>query len=132
MLMLLLLLNLKDKVVFLGELTNPYEAFLEMDVYLMCSRNEGLGRVTLEAMASNLPIIGYKNGGTIELIIENKNGIFYENDHFELAKQLEALILNKQLRLEMGDKGREMFEKRFTNEIYTKIIFDHIINCLKQ
>lgn len=110
----------EDKVQFLGHLSNPFEAFLKMDVCLMCSRLEGLGRVSIEAMAAGVPVIGYKEGGTIEVIEENKNGLFYENGFYELANKMIYMIENKKHRLEMGGSGRQIFEQKYTTEIYAK------------
>jgi glycosyltransferase involved in cell wall biosynthesis len=123
-------LKLNDYVEVLGEMKNPFDAFIQMDVYLMCSRKEGLGRVTLEAMACNLPIIGYKDGGTVELIQENVNGFFYEKDYKELAAKMLVLINDKELRARFGIAGRTFFEKLFLNDISAKNIYDHI-NTIK-
>lgn len=113
-------LELSGNVEFWGHISDPFEAFLEMDVCLMCSRMEGLGRVTIEAMASNIPIIGYKEGGTVELIEENINGMFYETDYKELALKMIYMIKNKEQRINMGNKGREIFEQKYTSEIYAE------------
>ncbi|HEY9221332.1 MAG TPA: glycosyltransferase family 4 protein [Lutibacter sp.] len=112
--------KLTGSVEFWGHISDPYKAFLEMDVCLMCSRMEGLGRVTIEAMASNIPVIGYKEGGTVELIEENINGLFYEADYKELAVKMIYMIKNKEQRINMGNKGREIFEQKYTSEIYAE------------
>lgn len=119
-------LEMNEKVVILGEMPNPFEAFLDMDIYLMCSKMEGLGRVTLEAMASCLPIIGYKEGGTLEIISENDNGIFYDGDYNELAKKMIYLIENPLIQKKMGQCGRNQFETKYTTEIYAEKIIGHI------
>lgn len=121
-------LDINDKVVLLGELSNPYEAFLDMDIYLMCSKKEGLGRVTLEAMASNLPIIGYIDGGTSELIKEGVNGLFYSGDFNDLSTKMSYLIENPDLIKRMGENSRKMFQKKYTNEVYAKKMLNHIKN----
>lgn len=113
-------LKLTGSVEFWGHISDPFEAFIEMDVCLMCSRMEGLGRVTIEAMASNIPVIGYKEGGTVELIEENINGMFYETDYKELAAKMIYMIKNKEQRINMGNKGREIFEQKYTSEIYAE------------
>jgi len=42
----------------------------------MCSRHEAMGRVTVEAMSACLPVIGFDNGGTAELIEHERSGCF--------------------------------------------------------
>jgi len=113
-------LKLTSSVEFFGHLKDPYEAFLTMDICLMCSRMEGMGRVTLEAMASGIPVIGYREGGTIELIEENITGLFYEFDHNKLAEKMIYLIENREQRIKMGEIAREIFEKKYTSEIYAE------------
>lgn len=124
-------LNLSENIEFRGHISDPFEAFLEMDVCLMCSRMEGLGRVTIEAMASNVPVIGYKEGGTIELIQENITGLFYERDYNHLAEKMVYLIENKEERIKMGNNGREIFEQNYTSEIYAKNFMEILGNYKK-
>ncbi len=113
-------LGITKNIEFWGHILDPFQAFLKMDVYLMCSRMEGMGRVTLEAMASGIPVIGYKEGGTIEIIQENITGLFYEKDYNHLSEKMIYLLENKEQRIKMGNKGRELFELKYTSEIYAK------------
>jgi len=124
-------LGITKNVEFWGHISDPFQAFLKMDVCLMCSRMEGLGRVTIEAMASNIPVIGYKEGGTIEIIQENITGLFYEIDYNYLAEKMVYLIENKELRIKMGNKGRELFELKYTSEIYAKNFMEILENYKK-
>jgi glycosyltransferase involved in cell wall biosynthesis len=119
-------LNLEENVELWGHIEDPFEAFLNMDVCLMCSRMEGLGRVTIEAMASGLPVIGYKEGGTVDIITENETGLFYENDHRNLAEKMLILIKNERLRNQLGEKAREVFSERYTSEVYAKNVYELI------
>ncbi len=117
-------LDLSSKVHFLGHLSDPFDAFLQMDVNLMCSRNEGLGRVTIEAMAARIPTIGYKGGGTVEIIQDNITGLFYKNGLKELSDKMIYLIENEPERNEMGLNARNVFVNKYTSEIYSKKIFE--------
>jgi glycosyltransferase involved in cell wall biosynthesis len=119
-------LKLSSKVEFLGHLSDPFDAFLKMDINLMCSKNEGLGRVTIEAMAASIPTIGYKGGGTIEIIQNNITGLFYENGINDLSNKMIYLIENESKRYEMGFNARKIFEKKYTNEVYAKKMFEII------
>ena len=117
-------LDLSSKVHFFGHLSDPFDAFLQMDVNLMCSRNEGLGRVTIEAMAARIPTIGYKGGGTVEIIQDNITGLFYKNGFKELSKKMIYLVENESERNEMGLNARNLFVSKYTSEIYSKKIFE--------
>ena len=45
----------------------------------MSSRNEALGRVTVESMFYGCPVIGKNAGGTLELIKDNETGFLFAN-----------------------------------------------------
>lgn len=50
----------------------------DTDIALMCSRNEALGRVTVESMLSENLVIGADAAGTKEIIRDGINGYLYE------------------------------------------------------
>lgn len=112
-------LSLDHCIEFWGHISDPFDAYLEMDIALMCSRMEGMGRVTVEAMAAGLPIIGYNEGGTTELIEDNITGLLYEKGSLDLAEKMIILVKDKKRRLAMGEKGRIEFAKKYTSEVYT-------------
>lgn len=117
-------LEIHSKVIFLGHLSNPFDAFLQMDLNLMCSRNEGLGRVTIEAMAAGIPTIGFNGGGTKEIIQENFTGVFYENGFKELSDKMIYFIENQKKLYEMGFNAKNVFTEKYTSEIYASNIFN--------
>lgn len=122
-------LGLFNKVVFTGHLNDPYEGFLQLDVSLICSSKEGLGRVTLESMAMKLPVIGRDDGATSELIKDGENGLLYSGDHKDLFRKMVYLYENREKRKAMGEKGRQFFKANFTNEVFSRN-FLNIINKL--
>lgn len=66
-----------DSIVFLGSMPDPSEVFSCATGFLMCSKNEALGRVTVEAMYYGCPVIGKDSGGTSEIIEEGVTGFKY-------------------------------------------------------
>lgn len=111
-----------EKVKFLGYVENPYEVFMQSDAVLMCSKYEAMGRVTVEAMAASKPVIGYKSGGTVELILHEFNGLLYEGGYRELAVCMRRFVERPQWAKEMGENGWRIATARFTIETYaTKI-----------
>ena len=113
-------LKIEHSVNVWGHINDPYKAFLEMDVCLMCSRQEGLGRVSIEAMATGVPVIGHNSGGTLEVIKDNVTGLFYEKGYEELAEKMIFMIENHYECLRMGRNAREIMETVYINEIYTQ------------
>ena len=62
----------------------------ECDFAIVCSKCEALGRVTIEAMLAELPVIGADTGGTKELIGENEErGYLYsQGSYCSLAESI--------------------------------------------
>ena len=66
--------NISEYVDHLGRLSDVRDQFENATAFLMCSQNEGLGRVTVEAMLYGCPVIGRASGGTKEIVINGKTG----------------------------------------------------------
>ncbi len=83
------------------------------------SITEGLPRVILEAMALQKPVIASKVGGIPDLVKDQKTGFLFEaGDVKELAEKLRILLSNKEMAVEMGQRGRELVQSQFSNEKY--------------
>ncbi len=76
-------LRLERNIEIWGHIQDPYAAYLVADAVLMCSKNEAMGRVTVEAMSACRPVIGYDNAGTSELIEHEYTGILYTGGYKE-------------------------------------------------
>ena len=70
-------LRLSENVIFHGFEKNPDVIYGKMNVLMMCSRCEGFGRVTIEAMQRGIPVLGYNAGGTAELVKDGVNGYLF-------------------------------------------------------
>jgi len=116
--------NLENKVEILGYVPNPSEIYAQSDALLMCSLYEGMGRVTAEAMAYGLPVIGLQSGATPELVRHGENGLIYEGDERDLMLQMEYLLLHQDEAKKMGARGHQMALTTFTTEYYVSQIFN--------
>lgn len=67
----------------------PEEELSYHDAVLMCSQNEGLGRVTLEAMAASRPVIGFSCRSTKELLKDGRGILYSPNTPKVLSGVLE-------------------------------------------
>lgn len=66
------------------------------DLFVLATHYEGFGLVLCEAMASHTPVIGTNVTGVNEIIINQENGIlFNENNYKELAKYILDIKYNK-------------------------------------
>lgn len=113
-------LGLQDAVELPGFVSDPYVVFLRAHALLMCSRNEAMGRVTVEAMASGLPVIGHNSGGTPELVQDGVNGLLYPGGAQALADRILRLVNDRVLARSLGEKASRLSEERFTVEHYAE------------
>jgi glycosyltransferase involved in cell wall biosynthesis len=76
---------------------------------------EPFGRVLVEAMLVERPVIASDAGGTREIVEEGITGLLVPPGQSDpLAKALRRLLDDPALRLSMGQRGRERAERRFT------------------
>jgi glycosyltransferase involved in cell wall biosynthesis len=108
-----------EKFVHFRPFTEQTEkAFAALDVFVMASLGETYGMVTLEAMASGLPVIGTNSGGTPELLDYGNLGMLVpaKNEH-ALADTLEKLADNKVLREQLGMAARQIALSRYGYQV---------------
>lgn len=84
---------------------------------------EQFGRVLIEAMACEVPVIG-SSSGEIPNVIGNAGYIFPEGNIPTLKDILSELMLNKSERLKAGKKGRRRVLKNYTQKKIAKAIVD--------
>ncbi|MBI3813554.1 MAG: glycosyltransferase family 4 protein, partial [Nitrospinae bacterium] len=77
---------------------------------------EQFGRVLIEAMACEVPVIG-SNSGEILNVIGDAGLIFKEGDTNDLSSKINLLINNEDLRIKLGKKGRQRVLEHFTQKI---------------
>lgn len=116
-------LGLTNKVSYLGKKygVDKNEYFLNADIFIFPTfyHNETFGLVNLEAMQYALPVISTFEGGIPEVVVnENTGFLVNQKNVIDLSKKIEALINNKDLRIKMGENGRNRFKEKFTIEIF--------------
>lgn len=119
-------------VEFMGYVKDPFKFFKKIDVTLVCSRFEAMGRATAEAMAMGKPVIGFNDSGTAELVINHKTGLLYDDGYNELAIKMTMFIENPQMITSFGKEGQKIAKEKFTIEAYSKSIYKIIQSVLKK
>jgi glycosyltransferase involved in cell wall biosynthesis len=91
------------------------EAMRRCSVFVLPSRNEGLGCVYLEAMSSGKPVIACHGQGIAEVIDHGKNGWLIPADGLEqLVQGLSVLLGSPELRAGIGDAARRTILEKLT------------------
>lgn len=80
-------LDVSDLVSVKGPTTDVLAAYDSSDVAIVCSRNEGFGKVTAEAILTGHPVVAYGLGGTSEILARG-GGICTEPSPHALGKAL--------------------------------------------
>ena len=66
---------------------------------------EPFGLVALEAMACGTPVIGVREGGVRESVLDGQSGILVDRNPTELAEAIDHLIQNPELRNRLGQQA---------------------------
>jgi glycosyltransferase involved in cell wall biosynthesis len=80
--------TLPNNVVLSTGFSDAINQLSNHDVVLMCSANEGLGRVTLEALAAGKLVIGFGCDSTTELLSDGRGVIYSPNTPRELSDKI--------------------------------------------
>ena len=108
-------LGLKDSVLFTGFQMDVRRIMATFDVAVLPSFFEGMGRVLLEAMAMEKPVVASSVGGIPDLVHHGKTGLLVTPGSVsELKSTLLTLIQNPALAREMGREGRKRISEEFS------------------
>ena len=81
------------RIHFLGYQGNMNAFFKGIDIFLLCSRNEGMANVLNEAMSHGKPVVSTRVPGSEELLAEGKHGVLVEvNDVPGMAQGIQSII----------------------------------------
>ncbi|OWM75032.1 hypothetical protein CDL15_Pgr021383 [Punica granatum] len=97
----------------------PYLASIDVLVQNSQARGECFGRITIEAMAFQLPVLGTAAGGTTEIVVNGSTGLLHpagKEGVTPLASNIVKLATDVEKRSEMGRKGYERVKERFLED----------------
>jgi glycosyltransferase involved in cell wall biosynthesis len=88
-----------------------------MDLFVLPSLNEGMGRVLVEAMAMELPCIASKVSGVPDVVDDGRTGVLVPpRDPAALVREIGTLIEDPQRARVMGRRGRRKVVPEFSVE----------------
>ena len=104
-------LGVGDRLHITGSVTDVIGRLAGADVLAAPSRNEGMGRVLVEAMALGLPVVGTRVGGIADVILDRECGLLVPaEDAGALADALAELGTDAALRTKLGAGARPRAE----------------------
>jgi glycosyltransferase involved in cell wall biosynthesis len=120
-----------DRVHFLGWRQDAAQLLACADVFLLCSRFEGLPCVFPQAMALGLPVVATDVDGAPEIVREGRTGYLVPaGDSQALAQRLLKLLKDPALAQRLGEAGRGSLGPQWglpdmaqrTAELYTELL----------
>ncbi|CAI9755887.1 unnamed protein product [Fraxinus pennsylvanica] len=132
--------KIQDCVHFVNRTLNvtPYLASIDILVQNSQARGECFGRITIEAMAFQLPVLGTAAGGTTEIAVNGNTGWLHpagKEGVTPLAQNIVRLTTDVETRLKMGKQGsarvREMFlEQHMSHRI--SLVLKEVLQMAKK
>jgi glycosyltransferase involved in cell wall biosynthesis len=124
-------LDIAEYVRFLGWRPDVARVMAVCDIFCLPSRNEGMGKVLVEAMAMGKPIIASSIGGIPDIVCSGENGILVPvGDAAAWAEAIARLCRDPEKRRRMGDAGMQMAPRYSSEEMIKRIdrLYEELLN----
>ncbi len=109
-------LGIDDRVEIAPWNDNARDRLRDIDIFVLPSRNEGFPLSVLEAMLAGRPVVATDVGSVREAVADGETGfVVPAEDASALRAALERLVLDPDLRRNMGAAGRASGLRRFTS-----------------
>ncbi len=107
--------DMMEHIEFLGYQKDITPLMKKATAFLMCSHNEGLGRVTIEAMCYGCPVIARYSGGTVDYLKDGETGFFFTHDEqcASLMKEVSSMSTPTTIYA-----ANDFFKHHFAEEVY--------------
>lgn len=116
-------LGIADRVCFLGNRDDVPKVMQGLDVLVVNSHQEPFALTVLEGLASGTAVLATAVGGTPEMIRHRENGYLVNSRaRAELSNAILALLLDKNLRRQLGRNGRSDAIAKFSIDRFMKEI----------
>lgn len=107
-------LGISASVEFKGWMEDIPEILPMMDILVLPSLNEAVGRVLIEAAACGVPVVASNVGGVPEIVRDGETGILVQPRNIDsIATAIITLIEDREKRLKMGSDSKAWVTDRF-------------------
>lgn len=121
-------LDVEEYVHFMPFRNDVETAFAALDVFAMTSVGETFGMVTIEAMASGLPVIGTNSSGTPEILGKGECGVLYTaEDRASFVRELTPLLKSQEMRDRLARNARRKALNVYSRKAVLKAIQKQIL-----
>ncbi|MFQ5707897.1 MAG: glycosyltransferase family 4 protein [bacterium] len=110
-------LDIDSKIMFMGFREDVPELLRVLDVFVLTSLWEGLGRSLTEAMYTGRPIVATDVEGVPELVKNGKTGILVQpQDVHSIAQGILELLSDRELSRQLGQAAKQKISDEFDAE----------------
>jgi len=125
-------LKLEDKVTFSGKQEKVSDFFSIIDILIVPSLNEGMGRVIALGGLLEKPVIATKVGGILDLIEDKATGLLVESHQpHKIAQAVAQLLDNPEFSHQLGRALRQKILSGFTEDYMIEKLDELYQNVLK-
>ena len=107
-------------VFYAGWVDDVYKFLPAADLFLLTSKNEGMGMVILEAATQAVPTLSTNVGGVAEFIRDGSTGFFVESSPKNFARRINQLYRNNDERKVVGENARTLVTNEFSIQTFAR------------
>ncbi|MEW6088959.1 MAG: glycosyltransferase family 4 protein [bacterium] len=116
--------GIHDKTNFTGWREDVPEILPVLDLLVLPSLNEAVGRILIEAGACGVPVVAANVGGIPEIVQNNETGLLVvPKSSGDLAEAVISLLKDKNKRIKMGNSAAVWVNNKFNIENLVKNIY---------
>jgi 1,2-diacylglycerol 3-alpha-glucosyltransferase len=117
-------LKIEKDVIFAGAVSyGEIKHYYQMAyVFTVASTTETFGIVTIEALASGVPVLAVKAPGAVDILTDGLDGLLVDNDTEKFADALEKIIREPELREKLSKGALKTSEKYSIDTISERML----------
>ena len=117
-------LKVEEDVIFTGTVSyEEIQHYYKMAyVFTIASTTETFGIVTIEALASGVPVLAVKAPGAVDILTDGLDGLLVDNDVEKFANALEKIIREPELKEKLSQGALKTSEKYSIDTISERML----------
>ena len=124
-------LEISDRILFMGLQEDIIPVLNASDLYLLPSKSESFGLSALEALSCSVPVVGTKNGGLPEVVVDGHCGFLVDpNNVSQIADASLNILSSSRARAVMSASAREragLFDSKIVVPQYLRY-YNEVLN----